>query len=370
MKVIVDRAGLAEAIDLVGGIALTRSPNPMMTCVHIAAASDRIVLSATDGEVCLSVALTNVSVERPGDAAIPADKLRNVVAGEKEDPTLTITEDKNDLFVTGYDARFRICGYKAADFPPLPEFPGEVAITQPAASLGKLLANTMFAAGKEDSRYSITGVFVVQDKKRLEVVGTDGRRIALAWADAGTGKASFILPRKAATIIRKIVAKHTEDVQIAHDDERVYARMGTPDRPGCLILSANKVAGTFPPYGDLIQTDGDKRAEIDRNKLISAMRRAAILTNEESRGVRMQFEAGKQAKVSGRAPEVGESEVSLDVQSYEGEPVEIGFNPAFISEGLSSIADERVSLELSKPSRPGVIRGDRFMYLVMPIALT
>ncbi len=370
MKVIVDRAGLAEAIELVGSIAPSRAPNPMATCIHIAAADGHLVLSATDGEVCLSVALTNISVERTGDAAIPADKLRGVVTGEKDDPTLTLTTDEhNALIVSGFDARFRICGYSPADFPPLPSFPSAVAIKQPAASVGKLLANTMFAAGKETSRYAIDGVFVSQDKKRLEVVATDGRRLAMAWTDEGGEKTTFILPRKAATLIRKIVGKHTEDVQIAHDDERVYAKMGTPDRPGCLILSANKVTGTFPPYGDLITTESDKRASIDRNKMASAMRRAAILTNEESRGVRMEFAKGKQMKATGRAPEVGEGVVMLDLASYEGDPIEIGFNPAFVCEGLASISDEHVSLELSKPSKPGVIRGDRFLYLFMPISL-
>ena len=370
MKVIVDRTGLAEAVELVGSIALTRAPQPLMTCIHIAAADGHLVLSATDGEVCLSVALTNISVEKTGDAAIPADKLRSVVSGEKEDPTLTLTTDNHALVVAGFDARFRIHGYAPADFPPMPEFPKAVSITHPAASVGKLLANTMFAAAKENSRYAIDGVFVSQEKKRLEVVATDGRRLALAWADQGGEKTAFILPRKAATLVRKIVSKHTEDVQIAQDDSRIYVRMGTPDRPGCLMLSANKVSGAFPPYGDLIKTDYDKRANIDRSKLASAMRRAAILTSEESRGVRMEFARGKQMKATGRATGVGEGVVMLDLASYEGDAIEIGFNPAFICEGLASISDEQVSLEMSAPSKPGVIRGDRFLYLVMPISLT
>jgi DNA polymerase-3 subunit beta len=371
MKVVCDRNTLAEAIDLVSNIALTRAPNPMLTCVHITACDGQLVLAATDGEAWLSVMLSNVAVERHGVLAIPAANLRNVVAGEKEDPTLTLSGEGGDLLVSGFDARFRVCGYSANDYPALPEFPAsQVQMKQPAASLAKLLANTMFATGKENSRYSINGVFIAQKGKRLEVVGTDGRRLAISNADASGKDVSFILPNKAATLVRKIVAKHTEDVEVATTDNMLFFRMGTPDRPGCIILAANKAEGTFPPYGDLVKTGTDKRVTVDRQKFISAMRRAAILTNEESRGVRMQFAKGKPATFTGRAPEVGEGVVQLEIQSYDGEPIEIGFNPSLIWEGLGAVADEVVSFEMNAPSKPGVMRADRFLYLVMPITLT
>jgi len=138
------------------------------------------------------------------------------------------------------------------------------------------------------------------------------------------------------------------------------------------VLSSTLVEGTFPPYEDVIPKEQDKKVVADRESLNRAVRKAAVLTNEESRGVRLAFAANaKRLTLSSRAPEMGEAEINVDLTSYDGEDIEISFNPTFISDVLRVVEETDVVLELKAPNKPGLFRsqsGD-FMYVVMPVNL-
>jgi len=129
------------------------------------------------------------------------------------------------------------------------------------------------------------------------------------------------------------------------------------------------VEGAFPPFEDVIPKDQDKKVSCDTASLLSAIRRAALLTNEESRGVRMAF-ADDKLTLTSRAPEMGEAEVELALDKYEGDPVEIGFNPGFIADALKVVDGGKVIVELKAPNKPGVLRtGPDFTYVLMPVNL-
>ena len=135
------------------------------------------------------------------------------------------------------------------------------------------------------------------------------------------------------------------------------------------VLSTNLVEGSFPPFEDVIPKDQDKRITFDVEVLRSAIKRAALLTNEESRGVRLSF-TEKKLTLKSRAPEMGEAEIHVEPRDYEGDPVEIGFNPGFITDALKVIDSESVLIELKAPNKPGVLRtGNEFTYVVMPVNL-
>ena len=135
------------------------------------------------------------------------------------------------------------------------------------------------------------------------------------------------------------------------------------------VLSTNLVEGAFPPFEDVIPKDQDKKVTFDCATLSSAIRRAALLTNEESKGVRMSF-ADKKLTVTSRAPEMGEAEIHVELTKYEGEPLEIGFNPGFISDALKVVDGAEVIVELKAPNKPGVLRtGNEFTYVIMPVNL-
>lgn len=390
MKVICDRAVLKNAVDLVASVAQPRSPKPELSCVKISAkkagskgAAGVVTLSATDAEVSLRLSRTQVEVQEPGEVLVPGDRLRGIVTAEDAEPTLTIESEGDVCVIRGRDARFKVFGYSVNAMPPMPEFPDNDAsadlFTINAGQLQRLISRTIFSVARDNSRYAINGVLLKRQGKKIEMVATDGRRLALARgnADSVSGAAekaaSCIIPTKALSLASKLiddeeaavrVAITTNQVMFHFDAEGGAASAGT-------VLTSSLVEGTFPPYEDVIPKDQDKRAKFDVNVLSSAVRRAALLTNEESRGVRLAFGAtGKGLKLTSRTPEMGEAEIDVEMESYDGGEIEIGFNPAFLSDALKIVPEQHVILELKAGNKPGLIKsGNDFLYVVMPVNL-
>jgi DNA polymerase-3 subunit beta len=135
------------------------------------------------------------------------------------------------------------------------------------------------------------------------------------------------------------------------------------------VLSTNLVEGAFPPFEDVIPKDQDKKVTFVAAELASAIRQAALLTNEESKGVRLSFK-DKMLTLTSRAPEMGEAEIHLDLEMYDGDPLEIGFNPGFITDALKVVDGSEVIIELKAPNKPGVLRTcNDFTYVLMPVNL-
>jgi len=390
MQVECDRAGLLEAVNVASGAVAARSPRHQLTCLKLIAHGDgELTVCATDGEVALRLTVPRVDVQTPGEALIPADKLRQIIGAEDQDTTLALQLDGDALHVRGADARFILHGYPPEDFPPVPDFRSAVAgsageapakdtFAQAAGDLSELIARTLFAAARENSRYAINGVLLRRDGKKLEMVATDGRRLALSRATlANVGNAdaptSCIIPSKALSMLVKLLNDEEETVEVAILDNKAVFDIG-PDDQGVsrATLSTNLVEGAFPPYEDVIPKDQDIKVRFNRDTVASAVKRAALLTNEESRGVRLAFTGGdKKLELSSRAPEMGEAEVTVELAGYEGGDIEIGFNPVFVTDALRVIKDPEVLLELKASNKPGLIRsGQDFLYVVMPVNLS
>jgi DNA polymerase III subunit beta len=391
MKVICDRGALLDAINLVSGVVAARTPRPQLQCVKLSArkvgkAGD-ITLAATDAEVSLRLQTAQVDVQEPGDALIPADKLRQIVSAEEGDATLTIETEQEACHIRGQDARFKVYGYPPEEFPPIPDIVSVVegrdgvkakaTFAHRAGSFSDMISRTLFATARETSRYAINGVLMKRDGKRLEMVATDGRRLALCrqtltGGDKDAPAISCIVPSKALALLQKLIDDPEGTIQVAITDSQILFAVGSPEEGGKrAVLTSNLVEGTFPPYEEVIPKDQDKKVTFDRDVLASAVRRAALLTNEESRGVRLKFTGKeKQVELSSRAPEMGEAEITVDVAAYDGGDIEIGFNPSFITDALKVISDPEVVMELKASNKPGVIKsGPDFVYVVMPVNL-
>ena len=209
--------------------------------------------------------------------------------------------------------------------------------------------------------------------KRVEMVATDGRRLALARTQAeqfpDDAEESCIVPTKALNVLSQLLPGVDGEVRLAIEENQAVFSLTRAGDPVPTVLSSNLVEGTFPPYEDVIPKDGDKKATFEINLLASAVRRAALLTNEESRGVMMRFSNDdQQLTLSSRAPEMGEAEIQVGMSEYDGDDIEIGFNPRFITEALKVLETDSVMIEMKAPAKPGVIRaGSDFLYVVMPV---
>lgn len=388
MKVICERGALLEAVNQISGVVAARTPRPQLTCVKMRASKadgvGELEMSATDTELSLTLRLGRVEVEQEGEALVPADKLRQIVSAEDNEPTLTIETDDETCTIRGADAEFKLNTFSASDFPKIAGFK-EISSGSPAAkavfqtdtaTLAALIGRTLFAAARENSRYAINGVLMNRDGKKLEMVATDGRRLALAsatLANKGQGDAAHcIIPAKALSMVMKLMGDGEEPVHTAVTDTQAVFAMGDDPADSRAVLATNLVEGAFPPYEDVIPKDQDIKVGFDRDVLASAVRRAALLTNEESRGVRMSFNGTeKQLRLSSRSPEMGEAKVDVGLSSYNGSDIEIGFNPQFLTDALKIIPDAEVIIELKAANKPGLFRsGNDFVYVVMPVNLS
>ena len=384
MKAVCDRGALLDAINLVSGVVSARTPRPQLTCVKLSAqtgAEQRLTLTATDAELSIAIQIDRVEVEQAGEALAPADKLAQIVRAEDAEPTLTLSAEGDTTHIRGEDAHFQLRGFPPSDFADIPAlnvFAGDAAgytiFRHTAGKLSELVRRSLFAAARENSRYAINGVLLKRTGKKLEMVATDGRRLALSRAalDGAGDDVSCIVPSKALNLLQKLLADPDEPVSIAVGASQIVFGFdaGETDVTPRAVVASNLVEGSFPPYEDVIPKDQDIKAVFARDVLASAVRRAALLTNEESRGVRMSFDPKGKLELSSRVPEMGEARVEAPMESFEGGEIEIGFNPQFLTDALKVIEDPTVSIELKSSNKPGLLRsGSDFVYVVMPVTL-
>jgi len=367
MKVTCDQTALADALNTVSAVVASRTPTPVLTCIKLTAADGRLQLAATDGEISLQLAIDRVEVDADGESLVPADKLTQIVR-ECADPTVSLHAEGHALHINAGDSHFKVYGFDPAEAPALDAFDeSAVDCTITSGTLASMVARSLFAAAVEHTRYAINGVLYDRDKKRLRLVATDGRRLAMASGDC-TGEsdaAQCIIPGKALSLVRRLAGAADAPVRISITDSRVMLQFDDESAPA--TLGSSLVEGRFPPFEDVIPRDQDKKVIFDRETLRSAIRRASLLTNEESRSVRMRFEPSKLTLTS-HAPEMGEAVVHLELKDYGGEELEIGFNPTYIADALKVIDDPEITFELKAANKPGLIRAGRdFTYVLMPV---
>ncbi|NLX15110.1 MAG: DNA polymerase III subunit beta [Phycisphaerales bacterium] len=364
MQVIVNRNALADVLVVASGIASARTTKDVLKCVRLTATEGELLIGSTDLEVALRCSVRQVEVRKPGDILVPADKLTQI-ARESVDETLTIGVEDQVCHVRGVDSHFEVYGQDPNEFPPVPDLEGEPDAEVAVEVLCRLIDQTSFAVAKENTRYAINGVLWEKKNKRLCFVATDGRRLARAVGaaeQAGSGDASMIVPAKTIHVLQRVLANGEGQAAIRFSDNQVIVKCNG------YVVSSALVEGQFPNYDEVIPKDNDKSIELSTEAFISAVRRAALLTNEQSKGVRLSFTQDKLV-LSSRAPEQGEATISMRA-GYGGENVDIGFNPNFILDALRVVGTPTVNFEMKETNRPGVLKaGSEFMYVVMPVSL-
>jgi len=290
---------------------------------------------------------------------------------ELTDVEVSLEADEKYCVIRGEGSEFRIFVAPAADFPPLPSFEGEANFVVDGNELRRMIELTLYAAARETSRYAINGVLWEKQAKRLYMVATDGRRLARAGgALEQTEGEDFeaIVPTKALGVFDRVFMPPRDGsdwtVQVKVMPNQLLLRSGER------LLSSVLVEGHFPKYDDVIPKGANKRARLDRAEFHAAVRRAALLTTEDSRAVRLSF-GEQRLEITSQSPEQGDARVEMPI-SYEGEPVEIGFNPAFLNDALKVVPFDEVFFEMQESFRPGVLTGGEkgdFLYVIMPVSL-
>ena len=350
---------------LAGSIVATRTPKPVLQCVKLIAEEKVLTFLATDLEAGVRYQVTAVQIEQPGEALVPADRLSGIVREADDEESLTLETEKDICHVRGAGSHFKIFGYDPGEYPAVAEFTDKPDFQVQASVLATMIGKTLFATAKAHSHYAISGVLWQAKGKKLQLVATDGHRLALAkgsLSKASDKEVTAIVPVKLMSLIQRLADDSEETLDVRIEENQILVRTARA------VLVSSLVQGNFPNYNDVIPKETTRKATMETAQFEHRVRQAALLTNEESRGVRLAFEE-KQVMMSSRAPETGEAEVTCPI-SYEGEPMEVSFNPAFLTDMLRVVGADSITLEMNAPNKPVVIKGGSdFVYVLMPVEL-
>ena len=315
----------------------------------------------------IRVTLTEgMQIEEEGVALLPADRIASILK-ELSSDTVSLTGKDLNAVIETEDSRFSIMGDDPADFPNVPDFGADGATEIEGQKLSKMIHRTVFATAREAARYALNGVLWEIKGKEIRLVATDGHRLAISKgqckSEASEGQISAIVPTKAVQLVDRVIqSAETVAVQIGEKDLLV--------RADNIVVYSRLVDGHFPQYEDVVPKDSDKKAEMPTADFRAAVRKAALLTNEESRGVKMSFHDG-QLVLSSRAPEMGEARIQMPVkfETPDGdEAFEIAFNPAFMVDVLKVIESDTVTIQMKSSNKPGLIReGNYYTHVIMPV---
>jgi DNA polymerase-3 subunit beta len=367
MNIKCNRAALYEAVQLASSIVPARTPKPILQCTKIQADQEqqKLTIIATDSEITVKYVVPQVQVNTEGAAVVPADKIASILH-ESIDETVDLEVRDSTCQVVGKDSRFRIYGHDPDDFPVVGEAKRDKVVQIKAGSLKRLIHMTSFAAARENTRYAINGVLWEQHGKKLRMVATDGRRLAIIDGEVipsdKESEQTAIIPAKAWTVIDKVLHDPEEKIQIYFSGNQVTVCTALAEITGILVQ------GRFPKYTDVIPSGCTKKANLETGAFHSAVRRAALLSTEQSRGILLSF-SEESLCLTSSTPETGDVEINMNI-SYTGEAMKIGFNPQYLSEAMRVIEEPEVTFEFIESAKPGLLSAGRdFRYVIMPVSV-
>lgn len=343
----------------------TKNTLPILSNLLIETMKDKIKITATDLDIGISSNLSvNPKVE--GAITIPAKKLLDIIKELPDSDVVSILLKKNNIvFIDCGKTHFKMVGLPKDEFPQLPEFKDEVSVTLPQKILKEMISLTVFAVSHDETRYVLNGIlFIIKDKK-IKLVATDGRRLAVVereLPEKSMLEKKVIIPTKTAQELSKILDDEN-NVRILFSENQIFF-----DLDKTKIIS-RLVEGEFPNYEQVIPEEIKEKIKVDRADFLSAARRASLFTNQDSLAAKLDISKNKMI-ISKNAPYMGEVKEELDI-NYKGKNISIGFNPTYIIEPLKNLNQEDIDFEIADVDKPGVIRiGSEYIYVVLPMQLS
>ncbi len=379
MKITCNREKLLQAFQAVAAVAPTRSPKPILQNVKLEvsepssppadgeSAGAPATLIATDLEVGIRHTVEGVEVEVPGAVVLPVSRFGSILR-ESSDATFRIETDGQKTIIRGERSTFNLPSESPSEFPPVASFDESAYYQMPARLLKEMIRRTIFATDNESSRYALGGVKMELDEGNLIAIGTDGRRLAKMQGPiesvgdpAPLGDAT-IIPSRSLQLMDRTLADDAQ-VHIAVRQSEVLVSTGTA------IISTRLLEGRFPRWRDVFpQRNDSSEIELTVGPFFSAVRQAAIVTSDESRGIDFTFGGGS-LLLAGQAAEVGESRVEMPI-AYGGDPITIKLDPRYLVDFLKTLdAEKSFTFDLVDSDAAAVAKvDDGYGYVLMPLA--
>src|SRR5688572_22357624 len=318
-------------------------------------------------EVGLRVPL-QAEIQREGTCVVPARLTLDVVrALPASDVSIELRTAEQDVEIVSGSAQFHIRTLRGEDFPPFPEASGDAVVTVPAQAFVDTIGKVARSASRDETRPVLTGVLVSASESELRMVATDSYRLSVKETQLEAplqGAFEANVPARALQELTRIAGQASADtLTVTVRANQVVFEVGG------VVLSSRLIDGQFPNYRQLLPDAYEHELQLDAEEIGDVVRRISLLAQKNA-PLRLAFSEGE-LTVSARTPDVGEARESLPVP-FQGEALEIGFNPDFLRDGLEAVESGDLVLKLISPLRPGLIQSadtSGFLYLLMPIRL-
>jgi len=369
MKFIVSSSSLLKQLQHIAGVINANTVLPILEDFLFEIEKNKLTVVATDLETVMRIQL-DIEAKDSGKVCIPGkillDSLKNI-----PDQPLTFTIDKNfGVEITSDNGKYKVMGENPDNFPKEPAADDTTSFTLTASALVTAINKTLFATSNDDLRPAMTGVFFELDKKGMQCVATDAHRLVrYKRKDVSCPKSdSFIVPRKPLNLLKAAIPFNEDELTVSYNGNHLFVKHGTTQM-SCRLIDAR-----FPDYKVVIPADNPYRLTVNKNDFQSALRRVSIFSNKSTNQVAL--------NISGSELQLAAQDIDFSFEGnermkcqYNGEDLVIAFNAKFLIEMLSAADSDEVNLELSTPTKAGLIKptdqdeNEELLMLVMPLML-
>lgn len=370
MKFIVSSSYLLKQLQVLGGIINTNNTLPILDHFLFHLNGNALTVSASDLETTISAKLEVESTEK-GMVCVPARLLLETLKTFPEQPLTFTVEDNNTIEISSNHGKYALA-YASGE-----EFPNAVELKDPSSTVvqGDVLATaigkTIFATGTDDLRPVMSGVFFQFSADNLIFVATDAHKLVKYTRDdiSASQTAEFIMPKKPLNLLKGILAGSEEDVTIEYNETNAKFVFENTE------MVCRLIDGKYPNYEAVIPKENPNKLVIDRNQFLNSVRRVSIFSSKTTHQIRLKI-AGAELNVSAEDIDFSNKAEERLTCDYQGDDMQIGFNSRFLTEMLSNLSSDEVSLEMSLPNRAGILtpvdgldEGETVTMLVMPVML-
>ncbi|PIQ89192.1 MAG: DNA polymerase III subunit beta [Candidatus Omnitrophica bacterium CG11_big_fil_rev_8_21_14_0_20_42_13] len=370
MKIRILKDDLLENLQIVQNIVNPKNTLPILSNILLDAQNNNLKMNTTDLDIGI---LVNVPAEvfEAGSITIPARKMFEIIR-DLPSGAIDLTVRKNNMvIIESHKCQFKIMGLPKDEFPKIPSFEDKKAVKIEQKIFKEMLNLTYFAVSRDETRYILNGVLIEIKQNKLKLITTDGRRLAVVEKELSSHvnqEIKIIIPTKTIQeLIRNLKDEDVVSIILGLNQVMFDLSGGAQGNQRVLIIS-RLIEGEFPNYQQVIPQPVDNKITINREEFLSALKRANLLSTTDYQAVKLEVFKNKMV-VSKSTPDIGESKEEVGI-GYAGKEMVVGFNPVYLIDVLKNIKNDDIILELADSEKPGVLRQDGYVYVVLPMRLS
>lgn len=370
MKFIVSSSYLLKNLQTLGGVINNSNTLPILDNFLFDLKRNQLTVTASDLETTMSSVL-EVETETEGTIAVPARLLLETLKTFPEQPLTFVVEDNNTLEISSSHGKYALAYADGAEFPKSVELSDPSSTTLMGDVLSTAISKTIFAAGNDDLRPVMSGVFFQFSPENLTFVATDAHKLVKyqRMDIAASEVAEFIMPKKPLNLLKAILAGSESEVTIQYNESNAKFTFDNT------VLICRLIDGKYPNYEAVIPKENPNRLVISRSQFLGSARRVSIFSNKSTHQIRLRI-AGAELNISAEDLDYSNKAEERLTCDYQGDDMQIGFNSKFLLEMLGNLMSDEISLEMSLPNRAGILtpmdgldEGELILMLVMPVML-